>query len=142
MFKVYGQAAKSIVWLEGHVKKHLGPKPYYCIFPECTSRFASQDLLQKHVDNHFTEAEQPHKVVKKVDVNIAKKTDKKPANRRLRGTEKCLRMYLRTWAIDIFFYRPYQTSCQPRDRFYSLLPRHCLICWKNLCIGDRKRRLI
>ena len=78
------------MWLEGHVKKHLGPRPYYCIFPECTARFASQELLQRHVDNHFNESE-PQKVVKKVELPAAKKTDKKPCNKRLRGTEKCLR---------------------------------------------------
>ncbi|KAF6016764.1 AEBP2 [Bugula neritina] len=37
--KVYGSVAKSIIWLEGHVKKHLGPRLTTVSFP--TARPAS-----------------------------------------------------------------------------------------------------
>lgn len=86
-FQVYGQVAKSLVWLEGHVKKHLGPQPYFCIFEGCSRRFSNQELLQRHVDSHFNQTEQS-KVVKKVDVPVKKE---KKNVKRLRGREKCIR---------------------------------------------------
>ena len=82
--------AKSIIWLEGHVKKHLGARPFYCIFyPECSARFPSQELLQKHVDTHIDERE-PVRATKKVEPSVSKKCDKKKI-KRMRGTEKCIR---------------------------------------------------
>ncbi|XP_067945979.1 uncharacterized protein [Watersipora subatra] len=86
--KVYGQVAKSIIWLEGHVKKHLGSRPYHCIFPDCASSFPSQELLLRHVDTHIEPVELA-KAVKKAEPSLSKKSEKKKI-KRMRGTEKCI----------------------------------------------------
>lgn len=40
--KVHGQAATSFTWLQTHVTKHVGTKPFLCIVAGCRMRFGSQ----------------------------------------------------------------------------------------------------
>ncbi|XP_014254968.1 zinc finger protein jing homolog [Cimex lectularius] len=56
--KVFERKSCSRTWLERHVLSHGGNKPYRCIVDGCGQRFSSQTLLQRHVNNHFTERDQ------------------------------------------------------------------------------------
>ena len=40
--KVHGQAATSFTWLQTHVTKHVGTKPFLCVVAGCRMRFGSQ----------------------------------------------------------------------------------------------------
>ena len=52
--KVYNRPSCLLTWLERHIVSHLGDKPYYCIVDGCGSRFASQVMLERHVNGHFS----------------------------------------------------------------------------------------
>ncbi|XP_037087730.1 zinc finger protein jing homolog [Pollicipes pollicipes] len=43
----------SAAWLERHVLTHGGSKPFRCIVNGCSQRFASQSMLERHVNHHF-----------------------------------------------------------------------------------------
>ena len=40
-------------WLEGHVLKHTGDKPFPCIYPNCEWRFPTRPQLERHVRDHM-----------------------------------------------------------------------------------------
>jgi len=52
--KVYNRPSCLLTWLERHIVSHLGDKPYCCIVAGCGSRFASQVMLERHVNGHFS----------------------------------------------------------------------------------------
>ena len=54
--KVYGKSSLCKSWLENHVLQHSGPRPFKCIFENCGQRFKARSLLEKHVNNHFANA--------------------------------------------------------------------------------------
>jgi len=51
--KVYNRPSCLLTWLERHIVSHLGDKPYCCIVAGCGGRFASQIMLERHVNGHF-----------------------------------------------------------------------------------------
>uniref|UniRef100_A0A1B6CR80 C2H2-type domain-containing protein n=3 Tax=Clastoptera arizonana TaxID=38151 RepID=A0A1B6CR80_9HEMI len=53
--KVYDRASCSRSWLERHVLSHGGNKPFRCIVEGCGHRFSSQIMLERHVNNHFSQ---------------------------------------------------------------------------------------
>jgi len=52
--KVYNKPSLCKSWLENHVLQHSGPRPFKCIFENCGQRFKTRNLLEKHVNNHFS----------------------------------------------------------------------------------------
>lgn len=52
--KVFNKPSTLLSWLEKHVICHLGNKPYRCIVDNCGTRFASQYMLNRHINRHFT----------------------------------------------------------------------------------------
>ena len=52
--KVYNRPSCLLTWLERHIVSHLGDKPYCCIVAGCGTRFASQAMLERHVNGHFS----------------------------------------------------------------------------------------
>lgn len=52
--KVYNRPSCLLTWLERHIVSHLGDKPYCCIVAGCGARFASQAMLERHVNGHFS----------------------------------------------------------------------------------------
>jgi len=52
--KVYNRPSCLLTWLERHIVSHLGDKPYCCIVAGCGARFASQVMLERHVNAHFS----------------------------------------------------------------------------------------
>ncbi|KAL4704094.1 hypothetical protein ACJJTC_016352 [Scirpophaga incertulas] len=54
--KVRGKPSCSRLWLQRHTLSHGGNKPFKCIVDGCDRRFSTQTLLERHVNNHFTEA--------------------------------------------------------------------------------------
>lgn len=52
--KVYNRPSCLLTWLERHIVSHVGDKPYCCIVAGCGSRFASQVMLERHVNGHFS----------------------------------------------------------------------------------------
>jgi len=52
--KVYNRPSCLLTWLERHIVSHLGDKPYCCIVAGCGARFASQVMLERHVNGHFS----------------------------------------------------------------------------------------
>jgi len=52
--KVYNRPSCLLTWLERHIVSHLGDKPYCCIVAGCGARFASEAMLQRHVNAHFS----------------------------------------------------------------------------------------
>lgn len=52
--KVYNRPSCLLTWLERHIVSHLGDKPYCCIVTGCGARFASQAMLERHVNGHFS----------------------------------------------------------------------------------------
>jgi len=52
--KVYNRPSCLLTWLERHIVSHLGDKPYCCIVAGCGARFASQAMLERHVNAHFS----------------------------------------------------------------------------------------
>lgn len=52
--KVYNRPSCLLTWLERHIVSHLGDKPYCCIVAGCGARFASQAVLARHVNGHFS----------------------------------------------------------------------------------------
>jgi len=52
--KVYNRPSCLLTWLERHIVTHLGDKPYCCIVAGCGARFASQAMLERHVNGHFS----------------------------------------------------------------------------------------
>ena len=63
--KVFNKPSTLMSWLEKHIICHLGNKPYRCIVDNCGLRFASQYMLNKHINRHFTSS---FASVRKVDV--------------------------------------------------------------------------
>jgi len=57
--KVYNKASCLLSWLERHIHCHVGAKPHRCIVAGCGARFASQFMLQRHVNGHFTMVASP-----------------------------------------------------------------------------------
>ncbi|XP_041973447.1 zinc finger protein jing homolog isoform X2 [Aricia agestis] len=53
--KVRGKPSCSRLWLERHALSHGGNKPFRCIVEGCDRRFSTQILLERHVNNHFSE---------------------------------------------------------------------------------------
>jgi len=51
--KVYNRPSCVLTWLERHILSHLD-KPYCCIVDGCGARFASQAMLERHVNGHFS----------------------------------------------------------------------------------------
>lgn len=54
--KVYNKASCLLTWLERHIHSHVGAKPHRCIVAGCGARFASQFMLERHVNGHFAMA--------------------------------------------------------------------------------------
>lgn len=52
--KFHGRGSVLKTWLERHIHCHLGDKPYRCIVAQCRLRFASQVLLNRHINRHFS----------------------------------------------------------------------------------------
>lgn len=52
--KFHGRGSVLKTWLERHIHCHLGDKPYRCIVAQCRMRFASQVLLNRHINGHFS----------------------------------------------------------------------------------------
>jgi zinc finger protein AEBP2 len=52
--KVYNRPSCLFTWLERHIVCHLGDKPHRCIVAGCGARFASQLMLERHVNAHFS----------------------------------------------------------------------------------------
>ncbi|GIY90851.1 zinc finger protein AEBP2, partial [Caerostris extrusa] len=50
---VYNRSSCSLSWLERHILKHGGNKPFKCIVDNCNQRFPTQSALQRHVNSHF-----------------------------------------------------------------------------------------
>lgn len=50
--KVFGQSG-SAAWLQRHAPSHGGRRPFSCIVANCSQRFSTQLLLQRHVNSHF-----------------------------------------------------------------------------------------
>jgi hypothetical protein len=57
--KVYNKASCLLTWLERHIHSHVGAKPLRCIVAGCGARFASQYMLERHVNGHFAMASSP-----------------------------------------------------------------------------------
>lgn len=57
--KVYNKASCLLTWLERHIHCHVGAKPHRCIVAGCGARFASQFMLERHVNGHFAMASSP-----------------------------------------------------------------------------------
>ena len=56
--RCFDKTSSSRTWLERHVLLPTGDQPFQCIFQDCPLRFPSQNLLERHVRNHFTYQEQ------------------------------------------------------------------------------------
>ena len=56
--KVYDKSSCSKSWLDRHILSHSGDKPFRCIVAGCGARFTSQNMLERHVNSHFTAQEQ------------------------------------------------------------------------------------
>lgn len=56
--KVYDKKSCSKSWLDRHILSHSGDKPFRCIVAGCGARFTSQNMLERHVNSHFTAQEQ------------------------------------------------------------------------------------
>ena len=46
--KFQGKTSSSRAWLEEHVAKHCGHKPFHCIYDKCEQRFNSQVIYANH----------------------------------------------------------------------------------------------
>merc|ERR1719188_1560590 len=55
--KVHGKTSCSKSWLEKHVPTHGGKFSFACMIGGCKQRFSSQKMLQRHVNNHFSDDE-------------------------------------------------------------------------------------
>lgn len=64
--KVYRQRSRSRVWLETHVLRHAGNKPFLCIVDGCGQRFASRRLLERHVNAHLNRMSQQQQACPKL----------------------------------------------------------------------------
>lgn len=53
--KVFGKPSSSRGWVEKHVALHGGKFAFPCIVEGCRHRFSSQVMLERHVNNHFSE---------------------------------------------------------------------------------------
>ncbi|XP_014232205.2 zinc finger protein jing isoform X2 [Trichogramma pretiosum] len=85
--KVYGKVSCSRKWLEGHVITHAGNKPFSCIVEGCGAKFASQSMLNKHVNGHFDDnMAQNTSTGKKSTESTAKMMKKNGKKMRLRKT--------------------------------------------------------
>jgi len=54
--KVFGKPSSSRGWVEKHVALHGGKFAFPCIVEGCRHRFSSQVMLERHVNNHFSES--------------------------------------------------------------------------------------
>ena len=67
--KVYRRESRSRVWLETHVLRHAGNKPFCCIVDGCGQRFASRRLLERHVNAHLNKMSQQNQSYPKMARN-------------------------------------------------------------------------
>ena len=98
-------------WLEGHVLKHTGDKPFQCIWEGCGHRCSSRAQLQRHVDLHLTYDDQ---------VRLARS---RPDSKNSKGRRK-QKASVRTTRPGLFFacFSPARFSTSPR---YHYVPFYC-----------------
>ncbi|KAJ8002604.1 hypothetical protein DPEC_G00160620 [Dallia pectoralis] len=53
--KVYNTPSTSQSWLQRHMLTHSGDKPFKCVVGGCSTSFASQGGLARHVPTHFSQ---------------------------------------------------------------------------------------
>ncbi|KAI5641877.1 hypothetical protein NE865_05876 [Phthorimaea operculella] len=97
--KVRGKPSCSRLWLERHAMSHGGNKPFKCIVDNCDRRFSTQILLERHVNNHFTESSPSN--------NGNKRTSEGGSVKLLRRNGKKLRYRRQPWSARMFdFFDP------------------------------------
>ncbi|KAJ2950834.1 hypothetical protein O0L34_g9107 [Tuta absoluta] len=97
--KVRGKPSCSRLWLERHAMSHGGNKPFKCIVDNCDRRFSTQILLERHVNNHFTESSPSN--------NGSKRTSEGGSVKLLRRNGKKLRYRRQPWSARMFdFFDP------------------------------------
>ncbi|XP_068628220.1 zinc finger protein GLI1 isoform X2 [Battus philenor] len=91
--KVRGKPSCSRLWLERHALSHGGNKPFKCIVDGCDRRFSTQILLERHVNNHFSESSPNSSGSKKTADSSAKL---------IRRNGKKLRYRRQPWSARMF----------------------------------------